>query len=253
MLYSQRLSHGSTTVGMALDLTEETQIAYLSRGNFAYAAPLVRTFERFVEPGSTVIDVGANVGYFTLLAACLGAEQIIAFEPEPLNYATLQLNVSRNALWDKVHCERVALSSSSGSGVLTLNPINLGGHTLNDTSDNYFEQAYGGSRHSNLTTSKISVDKLSFDDYVAAAGHIKRIDFMKIDVEGHELEVLRGMVSTLRKFRPRALLLEDYGNWQGFAKILDGAGYEPRFFKGAELTSQVGERTSEADVVFVVK
>src|SRR5262245_20823643 len=78
-----------------------------------------------VKPGCAVVDVGANIGYFTLLfASWVGdAGKVLAIEPEALNYARLQRAVTRAGFDSVVECVRAAAADSVGAGFLELNPM----------------------------------------------------------------------------------------------------------------------------------
>ncbi|MGH0030063.1 MAG: FkbM family methyltransferase [Myxococcota bacterium] len=132
-----------------------------------------------LRPGDTFVDVGANVGYYTLLAAqSVGPEgRVVAFEPDPESADLLERNVRLNG-FDHVVIERKAVSNAPGSIRLYLAPENKGDHRIYDD----------GERES------IEVEAVTLDDYFAepGGGH-RRVDFVKVDVQGADLAVLEGM------------------------------------------------------------
>ena len=150
-------------------------------------------------------DVGANVGFFTVIAARLVGPHgsVYAFEPVPENAAYVQLNVGLNRFHNvTVVCKAVA--ASPGQGHLWL-----------------AEYAGGGA----LTTAAvppdatklIDVDLVSIDDLVFQ--HKWRPpDVVKIDVEGAEIDVLQGMLRTLREVRPVVLYEIDDAELAGFQR-----------------------------------
>lgn len=138
-------------------------------------------FVRWIRPGATVIDVGAHVGYYTLLASMLAGESgsVWAFEPEPTNAAFLRrhmyLNHCRN-----VHVEEVAVSSSSGQG--------------------RFVCGKGSGTGRLDKTGEMEVRTVRLADFCASRGI--RPTALKIDVEGAEVEVLDGARDLIRSERP---------------------------------------------------
>lgn len=136
-------------------------------------------------PHATVLDIGANVGNHTL-AFATRAHTVHAFEPIPHLYEVLHGNVTRNEL-AHVHTHNLALSDHGGSA--TINMVNAGN--------------YGASSFDKRTegTTPVDVTLTTGDAFVAEHG-ITRVDFVKIDVEAHEVFVLRGLMQTLQRDLP---------------------------------------------------
>ncbi|MEK6829347.1 MAG: FkbM family methyltransferase, partial [Nanoarchaeota archaeon] len=141
-----------------------------------------------------VLDVGAHIGYYTLLMSdlvgCNG--KVFAFEPEPSNFNLLQKNVEINTCKNIV-IEKKAVSDYNKKSYLYLSKDNSGMHRLNNSV--YCKQC-------------IAVDVISLDDYFCSSPLIDKIRFVKIDVEGSELDVLSGMKLILEKNHNIAILLE---------------------------------------------
>ena len=136
-------------------------------------------------PAPVVLDIGANIGNHTLAFATQAA-RVHSFEPIPSILALLRHNVSQNAL-DNVQIHPLALSDQTGEATIHLvKDGNVGASS--------FDQR-------NHATEAVTVRKAIGDDYLAAHG-ITRVDFVKIDVEAHELYVLRGLLGTLRRDLP---------------------------------------------------
>lgn len=133
-------------------------------------------------PGARVLDVGANIGYFTVIAAaCVGEQgRVYAFEPEPDNFRLLTENVALNGLQQRVTLCQAALSSRRGNACLYLNPDNLGDHQLH-------AEVPGRAR--------LAVATERGDDWFR--GRERALDFVKIDVQGHEYEALNGLLPLL--------------------------------------------------------
>ncbi len=140
---------------------------------------LLRLFRRLVRPGMTVIDVGANVGIFTLHAARLldGRGSIFSFEPAPRTFRILEDNIRVNGFSESgiVNLRRQAVSGHAGSARLAIYPRDCGHNTL-------FPDA--------PPEESVDVEVVALDDALAGAGNI---DVVKIDAEGAEPLILRGM------------------------------------------------------------
>jgi FkbM family methyltransferase len=145
-----------------------------------------------VKKGNTFVDIGANIGYYTLIAAQKVGKlgKVFAFEPEPYNFSLLQDNVAINR-YENVELIRAAVANVSGKLRLFLSQENPGDHRSYDSSDG---------------REFIDVEAVSLDDYFA--GFEGRIDFIKMDVEGAELGVLKGMPLLLRKHPQLKLITE---------------------------------------------
>jgi FkbM family methyltransferase len=140
--------------------------------------------------GGVFLDVGANTGFFSLVAA--GADPRVichAFEPAPNVFAALQQNVRANGLEQQIVCRRSAVSDASGTTRLHLPDRNWSSATLDERG---FRGAPGHIEE---------VTTVSLDDYAATHGLIS-VDVIKIDVEGFEHLVLRGARELLRRQRP---------------------------------------------------
>ncbi len=130
--------------------------------------------------GDTVIDVGANIGYYTLLAARkVGPEgKVIAFEPDPESFSFLKRNVEANGFTNVV-LEQKALSNSHGRLKLYLAVENLGDHSIFPTEEK---------------REAIEVETLPLDDYLPEGASVS---FIKIDTQGAEGVIVEGMLRTL--------------------------------------------------------
>jgi FkbM family methyltransferase len=170
-----------------------------------YEVEQTRLFQSKCRPGDTVIDVGANVGWYTIIASKLVGKDgiVIAFEPEPESFAILKRNVLANRC-DNVILEQKALSNAAGTLSLHLDPVNKG---MQSTVFDF----KGGT---------IEVEALRLDDYLG--NRFKKIDFVKIDVEGAEPMVLEGMKHAIDS-NPGIRLVVEYTPERVIA-----AGYQPK-------------------------
>ena len=140
-----------------------------------------RLLEQLIKPGMTVVDIGANIGYYTLLfARCVGSHgKVFAFEPDPTNLDLLKKNVERFSHNNIIIIPK-AVTDYSGIIELYLCQYNPGDHRIFDSHD--------GRVH-------ISIPSVSLDDYFLDLK--SPIDFIKIDVQGAEDSVICGMSKLL--------------------------------------------------------
>lgn len=172
---------------MSLDIGEYTQCGYY------FSAPNPELSSLLLRGGHLFIDVGTNVGFFTILASPY-FERVIAFEPTPSTYKRLKGNVALNAL-SNVEMHPYALSDKTGEAVLYENPLNRGGNSLEVFSNDYII----ASRKTGWISYDIATTTL--DEFVKVR-RLDQIDFIKLDVERHEEKVLIGAMDSLNRFFP---------------------------------------------------
>jgi FkbM family methyltransferase len=158
-----------------------------------YELKTTELFIKLVEGGSTVIDVGANVGFFTLLAAKLAGKEgvVLSFEPDPTSFALLSKSVQRNN-FGNVRLFQKCISDVDGEQILYLSVTHHKG--MHSISRNL------GGRRINVKSARL--------DTVADSLNIGEIDLLKIDVEGAEPEVLDGATRLLSEHRVRNIIME---------------------------------------------
>lgn len=186
-----------------------------------YELKETRFIRRFLKPGMVFFDVGANVGYYSLIASPLIRDEgaIHSFEPVSTQHADFTENISRNGLRN-ISLNRLIVSDQPGEM-----EINLGSEDNSGSASVMF--AY----RADHPTERVACTTL--DEYVREHD-IRRLDAIKIDTEGHELFVLKGGQRTLARFQPLLLLevrgemlaqigssREELFNW------LASAGYVP--------------------------
>ncbi|MES2626190.1 MAG: FkbM family methyltransferase [Pseudomonadota bacterium] len=136
-------------------------------------------------PAPVVLDIGANIGNHTLAFATCAAH-VYAFEPIPAIYALLSKNVEQNHLNNVTACN-FALSDTAGNATIHMvQEGNFGASSFDKRSEG---------------VEAVVVQKVTGDSFVTD-NTIDRLDFVKIDVEAHEVFVLRGLMQTLRKHLP---------------------------------------------------
>jgi len=146
-----------------------------------------------IKEGQIVLDIGANIGYYTLIFANLVGKKghVFAFEPEPDNFDVLKKNVETNN-YKNTTTENLAVSNKIGNIKLYLSKSNVGQHKIfpsKMTSDDY-----------------VNVNVTTIDEYFKLSDLYDKISFIKIDVEGAEMSVLQGMDKLLEKNRLTLLM-----------------------------------------------
>ncbi len=166
---------------------------------------------KLVKPGMVVADVGANFGYYALqLSRLVGSEgRVHAFEPSVRFRERLQRHLAENGC-DNVTVSDVALSDEAGEQELFVR-----GSTAS------FQRVDSAESESVLRT--------TLDRYVDEAG-VSRLDFVKVDIDGHEPRFLAGAVRTLRRFQPVVLM-----EFSHLHLLLAGSGVEDLARTMAEL------------------
>jgi len=166
-------------------------------------------------PGNTVLDIGANVGDWTLaMALRVGPDgRVLAFEPVPYLAETI-VKTSRINRQDQVEVLNLALSDADGTAEFSVEQGNSGGSRLGQMAGDFA-----------MTT----VPTRRLDSLLAERPDITRIDFIKIDVEGFELHVLEGARATLARFHPPLILEsghESDDERRAQSDFLIGLGYD---------------------------
>lgn len=155
-----------------------------------------RILRQELTKGMVVIDIGANLGYYTLLEASnVGNEgKVYAFEPVRKNFDILTKNISLNGYENvKAYCK--AVSSKSGTSKFALTDASNWGCML-DISDKAISKYMKQKMHK-LTREVIKVDTVSLDEFLDQEG-VNRVNLIRMDIEGYEVEAIEGMTSTLQ-------------------------------------------------------
>jgi FkbM family methyltransferase len=153
-----------------------------------------RFLQAVLRQGDVFVDVGANIGYFTLLASRLvnDAGAVLAFEPEAENFALLEANCRRNGCGN-VRCYQAALGQENASGTLYLNEQNRGDHSL------YPEQPGRVAQDINIVNGSRLI----------CARH-PRVNFIKIDTQGAECDVLSGLGELIAASAAELIMLIEF-------------------------------------------
>jgi len=183
----------------------------------------LKALAKWVPRGTTVIDVGANVGFYTRRFAewVRPGGEVIAIEPEELNFSTLKRVIARRGLVNVLGVKAVA-SERAGSLYLQKNPFHPADHRI--------------------AAEGMKVTAVTIDDVLRERGSPK-VSLMKIDVQGAEERVLRGAVGTLREVRPAVFMEVDEAALRGMdssaetvLELMNSCRYEPhRIVNGTPL------------------
>jgi FkbM family methyltransferase len=192
--------------------------------------PDLKVVRHLAGAGSHVIDVGANFGLYTkFLAELVGATgRVYSVEPVPLTYEILTSNLKRLKLRN-VEPFNLAASDDAGEVRMEVPRYDSGG-------ENFYEARVVAGAAASLRAVRVEARPLD-----ALFGHLRQIDFIKCDVEGHELACLRGAEMILRKVKP-AWLIEISGspdqsasNAAAVFRLMTDAGYLSLWFDGLHL------------------
>lgn len=145
-----------------------------------------------IRKGDIVLDIGANIGYYTLIFARLVGEQgkVFAFEPDPTNFSLLQKNVEING-YKNVELVQEAVSNKTGKLRLYLSEDNKGDHRIYDSHDD---------------RESIEIEATRLDDYFRNYDGV--VDFIKMDIQGAEAGAVQGMCDLLTKQKDVRLVTE---------------------------------------------
>jgi FkbM family methyltransferase len=213
------------------------------RGWAGYEPDLAPLFYQLASRANVTIDVGAHVGFYSILAALANPSgRVFAFEPLPPVFQRLQRNIELNRL-SSVECIRRAAGETEGDAEIFFEPGDAipSGSTLSTEIKRLIPR---------LRSQAIPV--VTLDRFVAER-NIERVDLVKIDVETTERQVLSGMKHTLKRDRP-LVACEVWGgrgteNWGGpgplIAELMAPLGYRcyalheegPRPYDGSDLVS----------------
>ncbi len=189
---------------MTVDITGWMSGLYFD-GQLSFERQTTEFIKAHLPPGGTFVDVGANVGYFSILSAGLVGSRgrVYAFEPNPKLRDDFMRSVAINSFEDRILLTEIALSNQDLDGVdffVSLAGTNTGLSTLTP---------YEGHLATGTLslTHKITVPARKFDSWIKEMG-LTHIDILKIDVEGAEELVLAGMQDAFATVRPPYIICE---------------------------------------------
>ena len=148
-----------------------------------FEAHNIKYLQKVIKPNSVVVDVGANIGFFTLHFAkwVTGSGYVLAIEPEKINYNRLNSKLKKSKITDFVETIQAVLTDKSGSAFIQVNPLHPGDHHIADKG--------------------CPVSGLTLDGILKERGW-PHVSLIKIDVQGAEVRVLRGACETIQRYHP---------------------------------------------------
>jgi len=173
---------------MFLDPSDSLHLSVTS----AYEPLETSLIDQLIRPGDTVLDIGANIGYYTLLFAKLVGERgrVFAFEPEPENFKLLKKNVALSGYHNVVLIPKAA-SNTTGTARLYLSDVNKGDHRLSNS----------GERRESIAISTVQLDD-------ELGNYDRPVRLIKMDIQGHEAAALQGMLQLLSRNQSISILSE---------------------------------------------
>lgn len=195
----------SSIKGMPVSFNRMFQ-AYMVKGG--WEAETTRLFKQLAKEGDTIVDIGANLGYYTLLASKIVGDsgKVYAFEPDPTNYKVLSSNIELNGC-KNIITEQKAVSDANGKVTLYLDSKDVGAHTI----------------YKNGKTKKsVTVDSVTLDEYFK--GKEYPINIIKMDIEGAEMAAIRGMEKIIELNDDLKIFTEFHLPW------IRRAGVLPEYF-----------------------
>ncbi len=175
---------------MKLDLRNYVDQCIYKTGYFERSSSIF--VENYIKSGMVCLDVGANFGYYTLkMSKLVGGEgKVIAFEPSSVFFSRLSENILLNGS-NNIETIQKGMSNFPQSLQLSVGSQSATMHWLTDFSEpNPIQE---------------SIELITLDEF-ASSSNIKRLDFIKIDIDGHEIFVLKGGIKTIKRLKPLILL-----------------------------------------------
>ncbi|MEK8131743.1 FkbM family methyltransferase [Paenibacillus filicis] len=191
-----------------IDLNDHIQKNILYNHNF-YELPMLQDIQARLKPGSVVIDIGANLGNHSVFFGTVCGSHVYSFEPQEETFNLLKSNIELNKLEESVIAYNIALGANQGKGHIMIED------ELNKGLARVIHQENGSVQIESLDS--ILYEKLD------------RVDLIKLDVEGMEMDVLQGAHEILEKFKPllyiEAATEEEFNTLSSY---LSAYNYEPR-------------------------
>lgn len=229
------------------DPTESRTVPTLLLNDGVYELTELLVLVTLAASAQCFIDVGTNIGWYSLNLARAGCRTVHAFEPLPNAYAQLVSNIELNDLSDRVYAVQACAGDRRGKTAL------------------YRPEGIGSVAASRRPTCPEEAQHMSTADVITLDGYVqerqlRRVDLIKVDVEGAELSVLQGAMRVLKRDRP-ALLIELLPKWAAVygyhptdvIKLLTGFDYQGFAVGDLRLrhATRVTDDTAEANFLFL--
>lgn len=207
--------------------------SYSKHNNFEQLEPDFAVVKNLIKHGECVIDVGANFGFYTLfLSRLVGTKgNVYSIEPIPRTYKILLNNINKLKLGN-VEVFNYAISDKDGSVIMEIPKFDSGG-------ENFYQSKIVANTEQDPSLISFKIDTKSLDSLLFAKS--KEFSFLKIDVEGHELQVINGAMKLINRFKP-VLYIEvsdnpDDNKTSSFElfNLLSNIGYSPYYYDANKL------------------
>ena len=240
----------ATRVSLFLDPEDVRTASSIILSEGAYEPFISEIINSLSESSTNFVDVGANIGYYTIsVAKKFPSIQIFAFEPNPIVYSKLQKNIELNGQLKNISSFNVAAGKLNGESLDFYIP------RLTGSSGGSFRELHSEEGES----ISIKVKSALIDEVL---GIREKIDLMKFDVEGAELEALEGSLAIITKDKP-TIFAELLRKWmkpfkshpQDVVKILKALDYLPLSIGEGSLSplDEIVEETIETNFLFIHK
>jgi len=183
-------------------------------------------FSEHLKQGMTVLDLGGNIGFYTMLARSIVGLQgkVITFEPFPSNANLIRSSIEENS-FDNVIVVEAAVSDTIGKTILYLSPDACSEHSLLNLHFKYNREP---------VQKNIQVDIITVDNYLANNIDNFKVDFIKMDIEGSESHAIKGMKKVFEENKQMNLMTEFWPNGfkvdgsepLDFLEAIEGSGFE---------------------------
>lgn len=234
---------------------KNTKMTFVTPGTFAQKRvssiytkePCTLEWIESFEPDDILLDIGANIGMYSIWAAATRRCRVVACEPESQNYHVLNRNIEINDLQDRIKAYCIGLSDQQGFFDLHMADMRIGGsnHALGEPLD-FKNEPF---KHVNFRQGAVAfvLDQLIASQWIPVPNHIK------IDVDGIEPKIISGAASLIRNPVVRSLLIETNLNLEShrlMVQQLVEAGFKVDAEQVARATRQDGIFKGVAEHVF---
>lgn len=163
---------------------------------------------KYLKKGDVFLDIGANIGYFSVIASAIVGKsgKVIAYEPDENNFRMLKKNIKVNALTNTI-AFKAAISDYSGRGYIYICEDNEGDHHIYDCGEG---------------RERVGIDIVNGNDHIPEIAN--RLDFIKIDAQGAEAHILKGMDKLIQSNRDHLSMVIEF--WPHGLKQSGASGEE---------------------------
>lgn len=193
----------------------------------------LKIVRHLINPGDLVVDIGANIGLYTLFLSRFVGEEgcVYSIEPVPITFELLSHNVKKLRL-NNVKLFNCGISDKNGSAIMEVPEYISGGEN--------FYQAHivdNANKHTSLRQFEVNLKTLDF----LLLDSTKKVNFVKIDAEGYEYQVVKGSKLIISKSKPACLIEvsgdpeDEISNAFALFNFLREEGYQPYWFDGGKI------------------